>query len=179
MPRSPLLLAAIALAAVPAQAQFADPAALDAEVAAFTGAALGAPGGARNPVDRRLRLAECPGPYALGWHGRRGDMVRIACPTLAGWQVFVPVNVTAAAAVAAQPAAARQTVVERGQVLTIAVEGRGFVVTQQGEALEDGAIGDWIRVRPEGSPDNRSRSASREPVRARIDQPGRAVIPVG
>lgn len=165
------LLAATMIAA-PATAQqgdFADPAAIDAEVAAFTGAAIGAPGGARHPVDRRLRLARCPQPLALAWHGRRADMVRVECPSGAGWRVFVPVNrgsVTAPAAAQAEP----QVVVERGQLMTIIVEGRGFAVSQQGEALEDGAIGSWIRIRPEGN---------REVIRAQVRTPQSAVIPLG
>ena len=151
-----------------AQAMFADPAAIDAEVAAFTGVPLGQPGGARAPVDRRLRMAACPQALALAWHGRRADMVRVECPALVGWQIFVPVNSGGAAQAAQAPA--RGAGVERGQVLTIAVQGRGFTVTQQGEALEAGNVGDWIRVRPDGN---------REAVRARIDNPGRVVIPVG
>ena len=171
MVRFPAALAAAALivpAAAGAQAAFADPAAIDAEVAAFTGAGVGQPGGARAPVDRRLRMAPCPQPLALSWHGRSADMVRVACPALAGWQVFVPVN--AGGAAPAARASAPEGGVERGQALTIAVQGRGFTVTQQGEAMEAGRIGDWIRVRPEGT---------REPVRARIDNPGRVVIPLG
>jgi flagella basal body P-ring formation protein FlgA len=169
--RFPLMAAAALMlpGATLAQAAFADPAAIDSEVAAFTGAGVGQPGGARAPVDRRLRMAPCPQPLALSWHGRSADMVRVACPALAGWQVFVPVN-SGGAAHAARAAASTQRGVERGQALTIAVQGRGFTVTQQGEALEAGGIGDWIRVRPEGT---------REPVRARIDNPGRVVIPLG
>lgn len=168
-------VAALAAILLPAslmaqQGAFADPAAIDAEVAAFTGAGIGTPGGARHPVDRRLRLAECPQPLALAWHGRGADMVRVECPSGAGWRVFVPVNrgsVTApAAAVQAEP----QVVVERGQVMTVIVEGRGFAVSQQGEALEDGAIGQWIRIRPEGN---------REVIRAQVRNPQRAVIPLG
>lgn len=165
------LLSAPALAQ---QGQFADPAAIDAEVAAFTGAGIGMPGGARHPVDRRLRLAQCPQSLSLAWHGQAADMVRIECPAGAGWRVFVPVNrgsvtapnTTMAAAVQAEP----QVVVERGQVMTIIVEGRGFAVSQQGEALEDGAIGSWIRIRPEGN---------REVIRAQVRTPQRAVIPLG
>lgn len=155
-------------AAALAQAAHADLAAIDAEVAAFTGVGLGLPGGARHPVDRRLRMAQCPVALTLSWHGRRADMVRVECTVLAGWQIFVPIN-SGAPAQPGQPAA-NSAGVERGQVLTIAVEGHGFTVTQQGEALEQGAVGEWIRVRPEGN---------REPVRARIDTPGRVVIPVG
>src|SRR6478609_6219167 len=60
--RTKLAVAALALlgATAPALAAgFADPAAIDRAVAAFTGAPIGTPGGARTPVDRRLRLAAC------------------------------------------------------------------------------------------------------------------------
>lgn len=171
MIRSALTLIAASALALPAAAQdsrFADPAAIDAEVSAFTGAPLGTPGGARHPVDRRLRLAACAQSLDLAWHGRRADMVRVECNAGTSWRIFVPVNADASGAgsVAAAPVA----VVERGQVIGIVIEGRGFSVAQQGEALENGAIGQWIRVRPEGQ---------REALRARIETPGRAVIPVG
>jgi flagellar basal body P-ring formation protein FlgA len=177
----PTLLLALAVTVLPAAAlaqagTFANLSRIDAEVAAFTGAPVGTPCGARHPVDRRLRMAECPGALALDWHGRRADMVRVECPALSGWQLFVPVNaMTGAAAAANSPARPAAPVVARGQVLTIAVEGRGFSVTQQGEALEAGAVGDWIRVRPEGTRPGRGQ----DDVRARIENPGRAVIPLG
>jgi flagella basal body P-ring formation protein FlgA len=152
------------------QGEFAEPAAIDAEIAAFTGAGIGTPGGARHPVDRRLRLAQCVQPLALAWHGRGAEMVRVECPSGAGWRVFVPVNRGSTTAPAAAVQAEPQVVVERGQVMTITVEGRGFAVSQQGEALEDGAIGSWIRIRPEGN---------REVIRAQVRTPQRAVIPLG
>ncbi len=170
MIRSALTLLAVSSLALPAAAQdsrFADPAAIDAEISAFTGAPLGTPGGARHPVDRRLRLAACAQSLDLAWHGRRADMVRVECNAGTSWRIFVPVNADGAGGA---PAAAPVAVVERGQVIGVVIEGRGFSVAQQGEALEDGAIGQWIRVRPEGQ---------REALRARIETPGRAVIPVG
>lgn len=151
-------------------ARFSDLAAIDAELAAFTGAPVGTPGGARHPVDRRLRLAACPQALDLAWHGRRADMIRVECNAGSSWRIFVPINAggdTAGAPTAPQVPVA---VVERGQIISIAIEGRGFSIAQQGEALEDGAIGAWIRVRPEGN---------REALRARIVNPGRAVIPLG
>lgn len=169
--RSALFLLAVPLASFPAAAQdarFADPGAIDAELAGFTGAPLGTPGGAQHPVDRRLRLAACALPLDLAWQGRRADMVRVECNGSASWRIFVPIN--AAASGAAGAATAPVAVVERGQVISIVIAGRGFSVAQQGEALEDGAIGQWIRVRPEGQ---------REALRARIETPGRAVIPLG
>jgi flagella basal body P-ring formation protein FlgA len=154
--------------ATPAFAQatgFADPAAIDAEIAAFTGAAAGAPGGARGPVDRRLRVAACGQPLQLAWHGRDAGMVRVECNGASPWRVFVAVN--AAGATRSTPTAAPQ--IARGQVLTITLQGRGFAISQQAQALEAGRVGEWIRVRPEGSS---------EEVRARIDSPVRATIPL-
>jgi flagella basal body P-ring formation protein FlgA len=52
----------------------------------------------------------------------------------------------------------------------VVVRGRGFSVQQTGEALENGRIGDWIGVRTQ-------RGA--EPIRARIERPGMALIPAG
>lgn len=169
------LVAALAglamLPATPALAQssgFADTSAIDAEVAAFTGAAAGSPGGARGPVDRRLRMVDCGQPLQLAWHGRGANMVRVECNGASPWRVFVPVN--AAGAVQATTALAAQAPqIQRGQVLTVTLQGRGFSISQQAEALEPGRMGDWIRVRPEGST---------EDIRARVDSPVRVTIPL-
>jgi flagella basal body P-ring formation protein FlgA len=50
----------------------------------------------------------------------------------------------------------------------IAVRGRGFSVQQPGEAVEGGAVGDWIFVRT---------APKAEALRARIERPGLVVIP--
>jgi flagella basal body P-ring formation protein FlgA len=53
-------------------ARFAEMAAIDQAVAQFTGHPIGVPGGAAQPIDRRLRLAACTAPLALGCNaGRR------------------------------------------------------------------------------------------------------------
>lgn len=154
----------------PAQAQaqaggYTDPAMIDSAVAAFTGAEPGTPGGARLPADRRLRLAACPAPLAVAWHGPARNSVSVECAGPQGWRIFVAVDGAAAAVRAAIPPA-----IKRGDALTIMVRGRGFSVQQQGEAIEGGAVGDWIFVRT-------ARKA--EPLRARIERPGLAVIPAG
>jgi flagella basal body P-ring formation protein FlgA len=150
----------------PAQAGgFTDPAAIDQAVAAFTGAAIGQPGGARMASDRRLQLAACAAPLAVSWHSPARTAVRVECAGPNAWRIFVAVDNVAGTAAAGQPA---RPAVKRGDAITIAVRGRGFSVQQAGEAVEGGAIGDWIFVR----------TARRgEPLRARIERPGLAVIP--
>ena len=154
-----LVLSAWPAIATPAMAGgFADPAVIDRAVEAFTGAPLGTAGGAALPVDRRLRLAACGAPLAVAWHGERRDTVLVQCPD-AGWHVFVAVR-----GAGLNPGAAA---VSRGEEVTVAITGDGFTVSQSGEALENGAVGDWIRVNP--VKDARGTSA---PIRAQIMRPG-------
>lgn len=150
---------AFAVLATPASAE-TDHAYIDREVARFAGAQIGEQGGARHPVDRRLRLAPCSQALALAWYGSARESVLVRCPDPQGWRIFVPVV----------PAASVQPVklepaIERGEAVAIVVQGRGFSLSRQGEALDQGAVGEWIRVRPAG----RKRA---EPMRAQILRPG-------
>ncbi|MCK9541957.1 MAG: flagella basal body P-ring formation protein FlgA [Novosphingobium sp.] len=148
-----------------AAAPLADLDAMDRQVAAFTGAPAGTPGGAAAPVDRRLRLNSCRTPLSLSWRGERRDSVVVRCPDTGGWRLFVPVR-TAAPAERAAPA------VNRGDAVTIAVEGDGFAVSQPGEALDAGTVGEWVRVRAAG------RAASAQTTRAQVVRPGLVAIPL-
>lgn len=151
------LIALAALAASPAlAAPYADPAAIDRAVAEFTGAPIGQPGGAAQPVDRRLRLAPCTTPLALDWYGARREAVTVQCPS-AGWRLFVALRADPAAAPAA-------TMVARGDAVSIQVSGPGFAVSQAGEALESGGKGAWIRVR--------TAAGKGEALRAQVIRPG-------
>ena len=170
---APLALLLLPLANVPASAQtgphpaggFTDPAEIDHAVVAYTGAGIGQPGGPRMATDRRLRLAACAAPLAVGWHGTARSAVRVECPGPHSWRIFVAVDGAAGPAATGKPAA---EVVKRGDALTIMVRGRGFSVQQTGEAMAGGAVGDWIMVRT-------ARKA--EPLHARIERPGLVVIP--
>lgn len=142
-----------------------DPAMIDRAVAAFTGAATGAPGGARAPSDPRLQLAPCGGSLAVSWHTPARTAVQVECPGPTSWRIFVAIAPAQGSAAAGQRAA---PAVKRGDALTVVVRGRGFSVQQQGEAMESGAVGDWIFVRT---------SKKAEGLRARIERPGLAVIP--
>ena len=64
---------------------------IDRAVVDFTGSQIGQPGGARLPVDRRLKLTPCRTPLELSWFGRDQRSVQVACPT-AGWKIYVAVD---------------------------------------------------------------------------------------
>lgn len=148
-----------ALAANP----FTDLVAIDREVAEFTGKTIGQTGGAMMPVDRRLRLNACMSPLALSWRTNRRDAVLVQCPDPGSWRIFVPVRAGENA-----PSA-----IARGESVTIAVVGDGFAVSQPGEALDAGAVGDWIRVRTLRTGNNYSQN---EAVRGRITRPGEVQV---
>ncbi len=170
--RLPLTLAAVmALVAMPAaiiaqsaaaqSEASADLDQIDREVAAFTGAAIGTSGGARAPVDRRMRLARCAAALQLSPYGIRQDSVSVQCP--GSWRIFVPLS-------RGTEAGGGADLVGRGDRVSIVLEGRGFSVTQSGEAMEAGGEGDWIRIKPPGAS---------EPIRAKVVSPGRVTIPAG
>lgn len=157
MIRTFIPIAALALAA-PALAQtHADLAEVDRAVAAFTGVPQGQPGGAALPVDRRLRLTPCRAALATGWYGARQETVEVSCPTPGGWRLFVPLAGMSRGE-AAPPA------ITRGDAVSIAVSGQGFTVAQNGEALESGAVGAWIKVR--------TANPGAPALRARVIRPG-------
>lgn len=156
-----LAILTLVLAPVPACAQsITDLASLDRAVADFTGAMIGQPGGAAQPVDRRLHLAACRSAPMLSWYGTRRDSVLVQCPDPGSWRVFVPLS-----AARVTPA---EIAVQRGEAVTVSVQGEGFSVAQSGEALDAGSVGTWIRVRTQGQ--------AAQAVRARIIRPGQVTI---
>lgn len=153
-----LMALALAGASAPAMAQqgFADPAEIDREVAAFLGVPANSAGAAFIPVDRRLRLASCARSLALDWQGTRRDSVLVQCPGV--WKIYVRT--------AGQAGAAVVDAVKRGQPVSVSVRGTGFTVSQSAQALEAGAVGDWVRIRI--GKDNE--------VQARVTRPGAVSI---
>jgi len=152
----------VAVLLLAAAAPFADPGQIDQAVADFVGAPLGVPGGPAQPVDRRLKLATCGSPLALSWYAGRRDAVLVRCPDPAGWRLFVPIR---------QAAAPQTAAVLRGEALTIQISGDGFAVSQPGQALEGGAINDWIRVK--------TLAGDAQPLRARVIRPGLVRVDLG
>ena len=116
------LLAAPVLAAAPMDLSI-----IDRAVADFTGAPQGQPGGAKLPVDRRLRLDPCTGPLDLSWFGRDQRSVQVTCPQN-GWKIYVAVD--GAASTPARRSAqtggfSGETIVNRGEGVTILARGSG------------------------------------------------------
>ncbi|KTR82262.1 flagella basal body P-ring formation protein FlgA [Novosphingobium fluoreni] len=144
---------------------YADLAAIDREVAGFTGAEIGQSGGAMTPVDRRLRLAPCASPLALSWRTQNHESVIVQCGDPGSWRLFVPIKRDLQGPGGA-PA------INRGDGISIAVNGDGFSVAQPGEAMESGAVGSWIRVRPINAKPNA------EPMRAQVVRPGLVSLPL-
>ncbi|MDR6788964.1 flagella basal body P-ring formation protein FlgA [Sphingomonas sp. BE138] len=162
------LLAAAALS-------FQDTAALDRAVAAFTARPIGSEGGARAPVDPRLRLATCS-MVALSWRTDAHDAVVVACAEPA-WRVFVPVIAAPRAATAA-PAVVRagavapvpraEPVIRRGDPVTIEAGSDGFSITREGVAMADAAPGGRVMIRV---------ADAVRPVQAVAVDAGRATLP--
>jgi flagellar basal body P-ring formation protein FlgA len=139
---------------------------IDRAVVDFTGSQIGQPGGARLPVDRRLKLSSCSTPLDLSWFGRDQRSVQVACPS-AGWKIYVAVD-GGPVSQSRETQAPAEMLVRRGESVSILVRGHGFTLTRQGEAVEDGAQGEWIQVRADGK-----RS---DTLRAMVIRPGQVGI---
>lgn len=138
---------------------------IDRQVAAFTGVPLGGAGGAQAQVDRQMRLARCRQPLELTYYGARTS-IRVVCPDQQSWRVFVPLMQPRAGEAAAH-------VVSRRDLLRIEAGGAGFRISRSGEALEDGAAGQMIRVRiDDGSRQGRT-------ITAQVIEAGRVRVPIG
>lgn len=150
--------------------QFQDIASLDRAVAAFTGQPLGMEGGARTPIDARLRLKQCPA-VALSWRSEAHDAVVVSC---AGpdWRLFVPIRAPAVAPAAAAPRTAAavkaQPVIKRGDPVVIEAGSPGFSISREGTAMTDAAPGARFTVRVEDA---------KAPVQAVAVAQGRATLP--
>ena len=165
MTHASALVAVLLAAAGPVE----DLAALDLRIAEFAGAAIGEDGGATQPLDRRLKLRPCGDPVDIAWRSEQRDTLVLQCPDAGGWRLYMPVRPLPSAA-AAQ--AAPQIAVQRGDAVTISIAGQGFSISRPGEALESGAVGDWVKVRP-AIPGNRRADI----MRARITGPGVVTLP--
>ena len=171
-----LLFLALTAAAPAAGQDFQSTQLLDTIVGQFTGKQIGEPGGARAPVDARLKLAPCAAPQ-LSWRSELQDAVVIKCMT-PEWRIFVPVNMiaqpkpAAAAPRAAAPAAPApvkaEPVIRRGDTVTLEAGAAGFSITREGTAMNDAAPGARLMVKVD---------EKTKPVQAVAVEQGRARLP--
>jgi flagellar basal body P-ring formation protein FlgA len=151
LPMILLLLCAAGAQPALAQQKFENLDRIDGLVAMTVGANIGEPGGPLAPVDRRLRLAACPGTPSV--EGPTFGAVIVKCDAL-GWRIRVPLAGGGAAAAAplaryGAPARAvqREIVVKRGDPVQLVAGNAAFSVSRLMIADEDGAVGQTIRVR--------------------------------
>ncbi len=129
-----------------AQAQgFENLTALDMRVSAALGAAIGEPGGAARPIDKRLKLAACPDPVTIDEPALGAVAVR--CAAL-GWRIRVPLVRPAVEAGSSTVAAAKaEPVIRKGDQVELSASAGSFTVSTIAVAEQDGAPGDRIRVK--------------------------------
>jgi len=133
------------LAGTAAHAQgFEDLAALDRKVAAALGAGLGESGGPARPIDKRLKLAECPQPAIVDPPAMGAVIVR--CEPL-GWRIRVALTRTSGGYYQAEEKA--EPIIRKGDQVQLTAIGGTFSVSTLAVAEQDGAPGDRIRVRSE------------------------------
>jgi flagella basal body P-ring formation protein FlgA len=155
----PLALAvamtAALIATTPLAAQSALPPAqdlgqLERMVVASVGADIGMPGGPMAPIDRRMRLAACPG--AIQIDPPSASSVTVRCTT-SGWRVRVPLmrdgmatNPGTAATAGGYIAASADAAVRKGDPVQLVAQGSAFSISIDATAMEDAAIGRRVRV---------------------------------
>ena len=162
--RATCILVAVLLATPAHATELHDLAAIDREVAAFTGVPLGGAGGAQAQLDRQMRLARCGQPLALDFYGAHSS-VRVVCPDPGSWRVFVPLMQARVEEAAAA--------ISRRDLVRVEAGGAGFRISRSGEALEDGRVGAMVRVRiDDGSRQGRV-------IAAEVIEAGRVRVPIG
>lgn len=110
------------------------------------------------PVDKRLKLAECPNDPIIA--PAVGDVVVVRCPAI-GWRIRVPVRT----AIGSDNAA--QIIIRKGDMIECVTSGPGFAVSTQMIALDDASVGQSLRVKSLTSP---------TPMTAMAKEPGLAVF---
>jgi len=148
---SPILSTALLLGSPAAGVE--DLAALDQQISAM----LQTRGAKARPIDKRIRLARCPAPADITFQTAKTIAVRCAA---IGWRIRVAVASGGRADTGSIGAPDQNaTVIRRYESVELRIAGAGFAVTANAVAMEDGAIGESIRIK---SP------TFRTPVAARV-----------
>jgi len=95
------------------------------------------------PVDKRLKLAECPDEPMIS--PAAGGAVVVRCPAL-GWRLRVPVRT------APNVAEKGEIIIRKGDLIECISGGPGFSVSTQLIAMDDARIGQSLRVKSPTSP---------------------------
>lgn len=95
------------------------------------------------PVDKRLKLAQCPDSPIIA--PAVGGVVVVRCPAV-GWRLRVPVRAPEAELETAQ------IVIRKGDMVECVAGGNGFAVSTQMIALDDAFVGQPLRVKSMTSP---------------------------
>jgi flagella basal body P-ring formation protein FlgA len=132
-------LAALFLAARAMATGYQDLDALDARIASTLPSS-----GTPVPIDRRIRLAQCPEEPEIS--PLSGQAIAVRCPAL-GWRIRVAVS--SDAQTSGSPA---DILVRRGDLVDLVVRGAGFSASAPGTALDEGAAGKTVRVKIPTSP---------------------------
>lgn len=90
------------------------------------------------PVDKRLKLAQCPDSPIIA--PAVGGVVVVRCPAI-GWRLRVPVRAPAEGPETAQ------IVIRKGDMVECVSGGPGFAVSTQMIALDDAFVGQPLRVK--------------------------------
>jgi flagellar basal body P-ring formation protein FlgA len=108
---------------------FEDIAGLDRQVATIANA---------QPIDTRLKLAQCPQKIIIA--PPVGGAVTVRCNAL-GWRILVPViqNTTSSAS--------QELRVHKGDTVEMVIDSEGFEVSSPAIIMQDGATGDDVRVK--------------------------------
>lgn len=149
----PLALAAALSVASPLAAQSALPPAqdlgqLERMVVATIGADIGMPGGPMAPIDRRMRLAACPGGIQID--PPTLSSVTVRCTT-SGWRLRVPLMRDSMAMASGAPAMGTQSAsanaaIRKGDPVQLVAQGPSFSISIDATAMEDADVGRRVRV---------------------------------
>ncbi|HET6943145.1 MAG TPA: flagella basal body P-ring formation protein FlgA [Sphingomicrobium sp.] len=130
-------LAALFLAAKSMAAGYQDLDALDARIASTVH-------GTTVPIDRRIRLAQCPVEPEIS--PSSGGALAVRCPSL-GWKLRVAVS-----SYGDPSGSLAEILVRRGDLVELVVRGAGYSASAPGTALDEGAAGKTVRVKIPTSP---------------------------
>lgn len=134
---------ALSLIIMGATSSFEDTVHLDRQVGAYLNANIGDSGGARAPIDKKLKLKRCSAPVQITHTNR--NSVLVSCPK-SGWRIFVPLS-GGASSRKSYSSNSDEYVVRRNQPLMLVVKRPHFSISYSVVAQKNGRVGDYIPVR--------------------------------